>query len=91
MSRYDYRDPGTDPTYCDRLAPEPELGYVCVYCGQWFEGTDDDPYCSALCGRYAMMDDEEFESFPRRLTRQEHLQGLADRGCDTWEDYRGEK
>ena len=28
---------------------------------------------------------------PRRLTRQEWLEGLADRGCDTWEEYRGER
>lgn len=28
---------------------------------------------------------------PRRLTRQEQLEALADRGIDTWEDYRGEK
>lgn len=27
----------------------------------------------------------------RKLTRHEQLQGLADRGIDTWEDYRGEK
>ena len=27
----------------------------------------------------------------KKLTRQERLQGLADRGIDTWEDYRGEK
>lgn len=26
-----------------------------------------------------------------RLTRQERLQGLADSGCDTWEEYRGER
>jgi hypothetical protein len=26
-----------------------------------------------------------------RLTRNERLQGLADRGCDTWEEYRGER
>lgn len=25
------------------------------------------------------------------LTRQERLEGLADRGCDTWEEYRGER
>lgn len=30
--------------------------------------------------------------FPqRRLTRQERLQEMADAGCDTWEDYRGER
>ena len=27
----------------------------------------------------------------RRLTREEQLEGLADRGCDTWEEYRGER
>ena len=27
----------------------------------------------------------------RKITRQEQLQGLADRGCDTWEEYRGER
>jgi hypothetical protein len=26
-----------------------------------------------------------------KLTRQEQLQELADRGCDTWEEYRGER
>lgn len=30
--------------------------------------------------------------YPRRkLTREERLQGLADNGCDTWEEYRGER
>jgi hypothetical protein len=28
---------------------------------------------------------------PHRLTRHERLQGLADSGCDTWEEFRGEK
>ena len=28
---------------------------------------------------------------PATLTRTERLQGLADRGCDTWEEYRGER
>ena len=27
----------------------------------------------------------------RKLTRQEQLEGLADSGVDTWEDYRGER
>jgi len=27
----------------------------------------------------------------RRMTRQERLQGLADRGTDTWEEFRGER
>jgi hypothetical protein len=34
----------------------------------------------------------EVEPEPKRkLTRQERLEGLADSGVDTWEDYRGEK
>lgn len=28
---------------------------------------------------------------PRKLSRHEQLQALADSGVDTWEDYRGEK
>lgn len=60
-SRFDYRDPGQDEAYCDAISPEPEPEHCCVWCGQWFESTADDnePYCSALCGRYAMIDDEE--------------------------------
>lgn len=27
----------------------------------------------------------------RRLTRQEHLEGLADSGCDTWAEHRGDR
>ncbi len=26
-----------------------------------------------------------------RMTRQERLEGLADSGCDTWAEYRGER
>lgn len=33
----------------------------------------------------------ECDTHGRRLTRTERLQGLADSGCDTWEEYRGEK
>lgn len=36
--------------------------------------------------------DETDEDEPRRkLTRQEQLEALADRGCDTWAEYRGER
>ena len=27
----------------------------------------------------------------RKLTRNERMQGMADNGCDTWEEYRGER
>lgn len=30
---------------------------------------------------------EEMRHIRRRMTRQERLQGLADQGCDTWDDY----
>lgn len=35
--------------------------------------------------------DEEDDEPKRKLTQQERLEGLADSGCDTWEDYRGER
>lgn len=34
---------------------------------------------------------DEGDDPPRKLTRTERLQGLADSGCDTWEEYRGER
>jgi hypothetical protein len=35
---------------------------------------------------------EEPDQEPQRpLSRHERLQGMADRGCDTWEEYRGER
>jgi len=34
--------------------------------------------------------DDEDEP-PPKLTRTEKLQGLADRGCDTWSEYRYER
>ncbi len=33
----------------------------------------------------------EPEERPRKLTRQEQLEALADSGCDTWSEYRGER
>ncbi len=33
----------------------------------------------------------EEQEHARKLTRQERLEGLADSGCDTWEEYRGER
>jgi hypothetical protein len=38
--------------------------------------------------------DEEWDDIPvvkPIRTRQERLQAMADRGCDTWEEYRGER
>lgn len=33
MSRFDYRDPGTDPAYCDGLSEPPEPEVPCLTCG----------------------------------------------------------
>lgn len=33
----------------------------------------------------------EDDTPPRKLTRNEQIEALADSGCDTWEDYRGER
>jgi|HubBroStandDraft_6_1064221.scaffolds.fasta_scaffold816507_3 hypothetical protein len=40
-----------------------------------------------LCGA----DTERWPEESRKPTRHERLQGLADRGVDTWEEYRGER
>ena len=55
MSRYDYRDPGEDPRYCDAHSEERDDSYTCPRCGS----VSDDvmaiyragywPYCSQAC------------------------------------------
>ncbi len=61
MSRYNYPDPGTDPAYCDGLAPdEPLDDPTCIYCGAVIDYLDNnEPYCSALCACYADFDNRE--------------------------------
>lgn len=57
-------------------------------------GGDD---CGTTWCRGSAVDDEPClpdgtPLYPRRKpTREERLQGLADSGCDTWEEYRGER
>ena len=55
----------------------------CALCGE----PEDSPQHNINCP-----DDAGYHDFtlPRRLTRHEQLQHMADAGCDTWEDYRGE-
>jgi len=36
-------------------------------------------------------DADEPDEPKRKLTRNERLQALADSGCDTWEEFRGER
>lgn len=64
---------------------------TCLWCGylMYDETTDFAPYCSRVCMTEAEQDEPPRPS--SRLTRHEQLEGLADRGIDTWEDYRGEK
>jgi len=66
-SRYDYRDPGTDPTYCDGLAPDEDTpladyadtdGPFCLWCDRPLpEGQTD--YCDAICVIQAERDNRE--------------------------------
>jgi hypothetical protein len=48
------------------------------------------------CNEAAYIEEQErltelSDAPPRKLTREERLQRLADSGVDTWEEYRGEK
>ena len=96
MSKYDYRDPGTDPAYCDGLATENDERLtdestadmdVCAWCNEPYTNREYYPYCSSQCGLYAERDDRP----PRTLTRQEgrivpprsmhHILGCACLAC----------
>ena len=60
---------------------------TCSDCGA-FESNlpaEDDPYWEPC-----LSDGTPLYS-RRKPTRQERLQGLADSGCDTWAEYRGER
>ena len=69
--------------------------YPCSECENVYNTAAEADACCTLQG--AILDDEPCLAdgtplYPaRRLTRQERLQGLADRGIDTWDDYRGER
>lgn len=52
-------------------------------CGVMAMGTNGVEY-EEHCALHMRLAHEE-------LTRQEKLEGLADRGTDTWEEYRGER
>jgi hypothetical protein len=54
----------------------------CPMCETWH--SQRTTVCPA-CGM-----DTELADKPRKLTRQEQLEGLADRGTDTHEEYRSE-
>lgn len=45
--------------------------------------------CEACAG--TCLEDEHEAPAPRRLSRYERLERMADDGCDTWEEYRGER
>lgn len=48
MSRYDYRDPGDDPVYCDAHSEERDSFY-CQWCGSESDDGMYWPYCSQAC------------------------------------------
>ena len=51
MSRFDYADPGTDPVYCDGLAPDDETE-VCPDClgsGEVNREDGSDQIVTAVC------------------------------------------
>lgn len=62
------------------VAPD---GFRCLVCDNLCELDDYEPFCSAVC-------QATYRRTPR-LTRAGRLQGLADRGVDTWDDFRDER
>lgn len=65
-------------------------------CSQDLDGGDYEPtYSCDDCGIDVPspgLCPECTDARPReRLTRMERLQAMADRGCDTWAEYRGER
>lgn len=44
MSTYDYSDPGTDQSYCDRLGGHPGVERTCAECGTSVYVSRHEPY-----------------------------------------------
>lgn len=65
MSKFDYRDPGTDPAYCDGLSDEPP-DFDCLVCGNIEVDNTHFPYCSVSCERQAVEENDEDEPNPRQ-------------------------
>lgn len=52
----------------------------CEMCDRWFKTAKNEcPECGDVLRR------------PTKMTRQDRLEALADSGCDTLEEYRGER
>lgn len=64
MSRYDYRDPSTDPARGDALS-EPPPDFDCIYCGNIEQDCTHWPYCSSRCAAQAEGESDEDEPNPR--------------------------
>lgn len=60
----------------------------CAVCDT--EREDDVPTCPNCPADAEDIPDEERRP-RRRMTREDFQQGLADRGIDTWEEYRNER
>lgn len=62
MSKFDYRDPGTDARYCNGLSPypaAPDDAECCAWCGDILPDDKHYPYCCSLCGIHAEQDSAE--------------------------------
>ena len=60
MSRFDRRDPGQDPEYCDGLeAAEPEPVHFCPWCNEPLPCSWSESYCSLVCMIAAECENQE--------------------------------
>jgi hypothetical protein len=77
---------------CKQWTDEP-MGRACAACRSRDDRTGAILHDAvrAVFPEEAKDDEPDDEPRPRRLTRTERQQALADRGCDTWEEYRGER
>ena len=66
-------------------SPEPD----CEKCSAWVDA--DEKEAATLAARWDEEAEAERIARIRPMTRQEKLQALADRGTDTWAEYRGER
>ena len=69
--------------YADQLTAL-RLFWICPQCGHRWSKTDD------LTSSHHEDNAQRALSSPR-LSRHERHQWAADHGCDTWEEYRGER
>ena len=82
---------GREETACGQFVGASEvapLGYTptCWGCAAWLQSLEDEEPADS-----GPTTDRDDNSPRRRLTRYERLEALADSGCDTWAEARGER